>query len=114
MKRMLEGKKLVWKRSTGKMVAVVKEKEGGLMEERGVNLEMIGGTVEIEREEKDEETEKGEGRGLSSREIEGGWADMEFLEGIDIGERDKELDEKMGEGKKRKRGDEEERDRRLD
>ncbi len=36
-----------------------------------------------------------------------GWAKMELLDKLEVEERDKELDEKMGEGKRRKHGEEE-------
>jgi hypothetical protein len=113
MKRMLERKKLVWKGSSGMMVAVAKERVSGGMEDKGLDLEeeMDGGTVEIEKEENEDESGCGEGRSLSGRETESGWADMEFLEGIDFEERDKDLDERMGGGKKRKKSGEEEKER---
>ncbi len=58
--------------------------------------------MEIEKEGNEEETVSVEGRSLGCKETESGWADMEFLEGIEFEERDKELDEKMGESRKRK------------
>jgi hypothetical protein len=52
MKKMLEGKKPIWKGNTGRMVAV-SESLVGAMEEVAVDLgeELEGGTVEIVREE---------------------------------------------------------------
>ncbi len=49
MKRMLEGKKLVWKGSTGNMVAVERDRESEVDRGRALNLEeeLMGGTVEI-------------------------------------------------------------------
>ncbi len=53
MKRMLEGKKLVWKGSSGKMVAVTKDEDMEKMDRMVVSLEdeMDGGTVELIGEE---------------------------------------------------------------
>jgi hypothetical protein len=52
MKRMLEGKKLVWKGSTGNMVAVERDRESEVDGGRALNLEeeLMGGMVEIIRE----------------------------------------------------------------
>ncbi len=102
MRMMLEGKKLVWKGSSGRMVAVAKEKEG--VEGKVMNLEeeMDGGTVEIEKEVSKEETVSVDGVRLRRRDADSVCVDLEFLEGIDFEERDKELDEKVGESKKRK------------
>jgi hypothetical protein len=76
MRRMLEGKKLVWKGSSGRMIAVAKETEG--VEDKVMDLEeeMDGRTVEIEKEVNEEETVSGYGRSLLSKEAEGGWVDM--------------------------------------
>jgi hypothetical protein len=108
MRRMLDGKKLVWKGSTGRMVAVEKDKEGDSGEKESLNLEeeLVGGTVEIIREERGTEMSREDDRrstiGMDER---GGWAEMDFLDKIEPEERDEELEAKMGEDKKRKRGE---------
>jgi hypothetical protein len=65
---------------------------------------MNGGTVEIIREECEEETDVDDRGSVNETEARGGWVDMGFLDKIDIDETDIDLDAKMGEGNKRKRG----------
>jgi hypothetical protein len=111
---MLDGKKLVWKGNSGRIVAVTKEREG--LEDKDMNVgdEMEGGTVEIERECSGEETVSGEdGVSLRSRDADSVCVDLELLEGIDFDERDKELDEREGESKKRKSSGDGDKKRRL-
>jgi hypothetical protein len=107
MKKMLEGKRLVWKGSSGKMVAVTKDVDTKKAEERVVDLEdeMDGGTVELVGEEGEEEMEVSDGGSASGRETKEGWEDMGFLDSIETEERDIDLEEKMGEGRKRQRGE---------
>jgi hypothetical protein len=71
MRRMLDGKKLVWKGSTGKMVAVEKDRESVAGEKETLNLEeeLMGGTVEIIREGVEKEVSRDEDRmSMSGRE----------------------------------------------
>jgi hypothetical protein len=113
MRKMLEGKKLVWKGNSGRIVAVTKEREG--LEEKDMNLEdeMEGGTVEIEKEVSEEETVSGDGVSLRSRDADSVCVDLEFLDGIDFEERDKELDDRVGDSKKRKSSGDDDKNRRL-
>jgi hypothetical protein len=70
--------------------------------------------VEIIREEKEKEGEVDERCNLSGTETgSGGWAGLDFLDNIEIEERDTELDVKLGEERKRKRGEEEGRRRKV-
>ncbi len=110
MKRMLDGKKLIWKGSTGRMVVVDQEKADRGREGMTVDIveEMKGGTVEIVRENEEKGGDETEDRGSSSGTESGmgGWAGLDFLDKIEIEERDTELDARVGEERKRKRGDE--------
>jgi hypothetical protein len=53
MKKMLDGKKLIWKGNTGRMVAISENLAGSMEEGVAVDIgeELEGGTVEIVREE---------------------------------------------------------------
>jgi hypothetical protein len=91
MRKMLEGKKLIWKGSTGRMVAVSEEKVEGTEEVVAVDIveELEGGTVEIVREEHGKEGGVDEQCSLSGTETgSGGWAELDFLDNIEIEERD--------------------------
>jgi hypothetical protein len=114
MRRMLEGKRLVWKGNSGKIVAVTKERDG--MEDKDMNMEdeMDGGTLEIEREEGGEEMGiGGDGVSIRSRDADSVSVDLGFLDGIDFDERDKELDEREGESRKRKSSGDEDKKTKL-
>ncbi len=106
MKKMLDGKKLIWKGNTGRMVAISENLAGSMEEGVAVDIgeELEGGTVEIVREEQGE-VEVGVEQCGKSETGSGGWAGFDFLDNIEIEERDQELDAKMGEERKRKRGD---------
>jgi hypothetical protein len=67
MKRMLEGKKLVWKGSSGKMVAMSQDRDVKRADGMVVNLddEMVGGTVELVGEEEEEDMELSDGGSAS-------------------------------------------------
>jgi hypothetical protein len=114
MRKMLDGKKLVWKGNSGRIVAVTKEREGVEDKDMNVEDELDGGTVEIEREESGEETVSGgDGVSLRSRDADSVCVDLEFLEGIDFDERDKELDEREGDSRKRKSSGDEDKKMKL-
>jgi hypothetical protein len=90
-------------------VAVEKDRESGSGEKETLNLEeeLVGGTVEIIREEKEkEESREDDRRSMTGRDVRGGWAEMDFLDKIDPEESDEELEARMGEDRKRKRGEE--------
>jgi hypothetical protein len=104
MRKVLDGKKIVWRGSTGKIVvidenAVVGEGEG----EIGFEEEMEGGTVEMVGEEADSVERKADSGASATGGSCGGWSNM--WEKIEVKERDKELEEQLSDSRKRKRDD---------
>jgi hypothetical protein len=112
MRKILEGKKLVWKGSTGKLVVVDREREtGDNGGEVSLEEEMVGGTVEVLGEEVERGRETEETGEENNKDITGGWANLDILDKIEKEEIDRDLDERVGEGRKRKRGEEENKER---
>ncbi len=85
------------------------EKDGRMDEAISMRMEwdeeVMGGTVEIEEEtDRSEEAKEREVMGsLGSGETRSGGGILEFMEDVEVEERDSALDEKVDEGQKRKR-----------
>jgi hypothetical protein len=110
IKSLLEGKKLVRQNASGKLLLKEKEEDGResevVMEEW--EEDKMGGVIEIEEEEV--RSEKGSDKGSDRVSITRGQG-FEFLQDLELEEKDDELEIKRQEGRKRKRdgpGDEQE------
>ncbi len=85
LRRVLEGKRLVWKGNTGRMVIVSGEKEEGEGGEGVASLEeeMTGGTVEIVEENRAGGQDRDGELTRSGLRTDERATDMDFLERID-------------------------------
>jgi hypothetical protein len=112
MRKILEGKKLVWKGSTGRLVVVERERKTGENEgEVSLEKEMVGGTVAVLGEEVEEEKEVEEAEGESNKDKTAVWANLDILDKIEKEKIDRDLVERVGEGRKRKRVEDENKER---
>jgi hypothetical protein len=107
VKRMMEGKKMARLDGGGGKLVVT---EGDRMVEAVSTRmewdeEIMGGTVEIEEEVggEDDMKDREETRSTGSVETRGGGGILEFMEDVEVEERESSLDEKVEEGRKRKR-----------
>ncbi len=102
IKSLLEGKKLVRQNASGKLLLKEKEDVGRESEEVMEEWEedTMGGVIEIEEEEV--RSEKGSDKGSDRVSITRGQG-FEFLQDLELEEKDDELEIKRQEGRKRKR-----------
>jgi hypothetical protein len=111
VKKMVEGKRVIRKEIDSGTVLIV-EKTGKVEEELSMRMEWdeeeMGGTVEIEEvsEVDEDDGRRGKEGSLGSGEAWGRSSIFRFLDNVEVEERDRELDDKVEEGRKRKRTDE--------
>ncbi len=110
VKGMMEGKRMArLEGGSGSFVVSEGDKKAEAVSTRlEWDEEIMGGTVEIEEEDDREEDgkERDETRSTGSSETRGGGGILEFMEDVEVEERESTLDEKVEEGRKRKREDE--------
>ncbi len=86
------------------MMGIVDEKEqegenrGGMTES---DKEVMGGTVEVEREEIEDCEDVWELDSLGSGKTRAGGSEFEFLKNVEVDEREEELDKRVGEGREK-------------
>ena len=112
VKTMLEGKKVTWRGDGGMMllekrgvVGLEGESEDGTMREWEDEWEEddIVTVTELGIEEEEGRDDESKGRSRYSGDSRGMAGSVDFLEGIEVEEKDESLEEKLGEGRKRRR-----------
>jgi hypothetical protein len=109
VKHMMEGKRMArMDGGSGRLVVSEGDRKAEAVSTRMEwDEEIMGGTVEVEEEVEGEDDRKDreETRSTGSVETRGGGGILEFMEDVEVEERESTLDEKVDEGRKRKRED---------
>ncbi len=108
VKRLMEGKRLVSRDDDGMVLmdGGDLEVEEGILEKAEWDEKVMGGLIEVEEESRSEDRTEEMEEGEDNRW--GGTGEFGFLENMEIEEKDRELDARVGEGRKRKRDQDEE------